>query len=203
MDYKPILATVAIIIGFFSYFIYFKGIFYGQTKPHVFSWLVWGIINSTAFFAQLVKGAGAGAWITAANASLCLAVACVALFKGEKNITFTDKVAFFAALAGILAWALTKNPLTAVVIACVVDIFAIYPTFRKSYFKPFEENALSFSIDLIRFFLQLFAFESFNLTTALFPITILVNDTSLVTMILIRRAILKNKNFKNKQEPAT
>lgn len=135
-----------------------------------------------------------GTFITATNASLCTLVAVIAIFRGEKNITLTDKLSFVGALLGIVVWKITDNPLFAVLIVCLVDTLAIYPTFRKSYYKPFEENVFSFGIDLIKFTLQLFALQSFNLTTALFPIVILVNDTSLVTMILIRRKILKQKS---------
>ena len=69
----------------------------------------------------------------------------------------------------------------------LTDCIAIIPTFRKAYIKPHEENAFAFGIDLIKFVLELFALKSFNLTTALFPITILINDSMLVSMILVRR----------------
>jgi hypothetical protein len=73
------------------------------------------------------------------------------------------------------------------VLVCLTDIFAILPTFRKAYLKPYEENAFSFAIDEVKFVLELIALGSFNLTTALFPIVILINDSLLVGMILIRR----------------
>lgn len=192
MDYKIVLATIGIVIGFVSYAAYFRGIFFGRTKPHVFSWCVWALINWTAFFAQFVSGGGAGAWITAANAGLCTAVAAIALFRGEKNITKSDWISFIGALAGVVAWILTKNPLAAVILVSLVDVFAIMPTFRKAYHKPYEENAFAFGIDLIKFVLELFALEVFSLTTALFPIVILVNDSLLVGMILVRRKNLSN-----------
>ena len=187
MDYKEILAGIGIIIGFISYFSYFRSIFFGQTKPHLFSWFIWAVINWTAFFAQLTKGGGAGAWITGANAALCTAVAIIATFRGEKNITKTDWMCLAGASLGIVGWILTKNPLTAVVLVSLTDCFAILPTFRKAYHKPYEENAFAFGIDLVKFILELIALKSFNLTTALFPITILVNDSLLVSMILFRR----------------
>lgn len=187
MDYKIILAGIGIAIGFISYASYFKGIFQGKTKPHVFSWFVWAIINWTAFFAQFVSGGGAGAWITATNAFLCTFVAIIALFHGEKNITKSDWVSLIGALAGITGWVLTKNPLTAVILVSLADCFAIFPTFRKAYLKPYEENAFAFGIDLVKFILELIALKTFSLTTALFPVTILINDTLLVSMILIRR----------------
>jgi hypothetical protein len=180
MSYKEILAGIGIVIGLISYFVYFRGIFFGATKPHVFSWFIWTVINATAFFAQLVKGGGAGAWVTATNAVMCLLVTVVALQKGEKNITKSDWVCLVMAMAGIIGWVITKNPLTAVVLVCLTDIFAILPTFRKAYLKPYEENAFSFAIDEVKFVLELIALGSFNLTTALFPIVILINDSLLV-----------------------
>ncbi len=197
MVYRVILSVVGIIIGFISYAIYFRGIFTGKTKPHVFSWLVWSIVNWIAFFAQIVKGGGAGAWITGVNAFLCALVAILALFFGEKNITRSDWYSFVGALIGVFGWILTNNPLIAVILISLTDYFGIYPTFRKAYYKPYEENALSFGVDLIKFVLELVALESFNLTTALFPITILVNDTILVGMILIRRKVIKKRLYEN------
>ncbi len=191
MDYKIILTSIGICIGLVSYASYFKGIFSGKTKPHVFSWSIWAIINITAFFAQLAKGGGTGAWITAVNGLLCLTVAILAIFKGEKNITTSDKLSLLGAIAGIVGWLITKNPLVAVIFLSATDYFAIFPTFRKAYLKPYEENAFSFGIDLIKFTLELFSLQSLNLTTVLFPITILINDTVLVTMILIRRRMAK------------
>lgn len=85
MDYKVLFAGLGIVIGFISYASYFKGIFQGKTKPHVFSWLVWAVINWTAFFAQFVSKGGAGAWVTATSATLCTAVAIIASFRGEKK----------------------------------------------------------------------------------------------------------------------
>src|SRR3989344_7888830 len=125
MDYKIILAGIGIVIGFISYASYFRGIFLGQTKPHVFSWFVWAAINWTAFFAQLVKGGGAGAWITATNALLCSVVAVIAISRGEKEITRSDWLSLFCAVAAIIGWILTKNPLTAVILVSFADLFGI------------------------------------------------------------------------------
>ena len=198
MSYQEILAIIGITIGFIAYAVYFYGVFYGKTKPHGFTWFVWGIMNITVFFAQLIKGGGAGAWITGSNGVLCLAVAVVAIWRGEKNITRTDWFCLGGALAGIMTWIVTHNPLTAVLLASVVDLCAILPTIRKAYHKPYEENVLGFSIDLAAFVLALVALESFNLTTALFPAVILVNDSFLVGMILIRRQSKSGPSLKMK-----
>ena len=195
MDYKTILAGIGIVIGFISYASYFKGIFRGQTKPHVFSWFIWATINITAFFAQLVRGGGAGALITGVNGTLCIAVAIISISRGEKNITRSDWFSLAGAIAAITGWVLTADPLIAVILICITDTFGLIPTYRKAYRKPYEENAFAFGIDLVKFALELIALGSFNPTTALFPLTILVGDSFLVSMILIRRrGIIKRVN---------
>ena len=140
-----------------------------------------------SIFCPTSKGRRSGSVDTGVNAFLCTAVALLAIFRGEKNITKSDWVCLFGALAGIIGWVVTKNPLTAIVLVSLTACIAIIPTFRKAYIKPHEENAFAFGIDLIKFVLELFALKSFNLTTALFPITILINDSMLVSMILVRR----------------
>ena len=64
MDYKTALTIIASGVSVVSYIPYFRDIFKRQTKPHIFSWFVWGLISIIAFFAQLAKGAGVGALVT-------------------------------------------------------------------------------------------------------------------------------------------
>lgn len=191
MDYHQNLAIIGVSINFISYIVYFYGVFFGKTKPHGFSWLVWGIMNITVFFAQTVKGGGAGAWISASNGIFCLAVAILSIWRGEKNITKSDWLCLGGAMSAIVVWAVTSNPLFAAVLASITDMCAIIPTIRKAYHKPFEENALGFSIDMSSFVIELFALQSFNLTTALFPAAILFNDSCLLAVIFWRRLIIK------------
>lgn len=187
MSYYQILSIIGVSVGFVSYAFYFYGVFFGKTKPHGFTWFVWGVMNIMVFFAQTAKGGGAGAWISAANGSFCLLVAVVSLWRGEKNITKSDWLCLAGAFAGIIGWLITNNPLVATVLASVTDTLAIIPTFRKAYHKPYEENIPGFSIDLVTYVLEIMALESLNLTTALFPVVIIINDSLLVGMILIRR----------------
>lgn len=89
-DYKILLAILASAIGFLGYIPYYRDIFAGRTKPHVFSWFVWGLVTGIAFFAQIMAGGGAGAWVTGFTSALCTSIAIIALYKGENTITKID-----------------------------------------------------------------------------------------------------------------
>ena len=190
-DYHILFAVTSIFFQIFSYGPYLRDIFRGTTKPHPFTWLIWGLINVIAFFAQLAEGGGAGAWVTAIVATTCLFVAVLAFMRGERHIVTIDWICFFGALAGIVLWRVTDNPFLAILLVTLTDALAFVPTFRKTFFKPNEETASAWIIGAIGFLFQIVAFETLNLTTVLYPAFIAAANTSLVAMILIRRRQLK------------
>lgn len=187
MDYKIILGLAAIVVGFVSYIPYFRDVFLGKTKPHMFSWFVWALLEGTAFFAQVSKGGGAGAWVTGTTSVLCLTVFIVSLSRGEKNITLGDKLSLAAALLAIVLWYFTQNALTAVILVSIADFLGFIPTFRKTYFKPREETVKLYIMSVLKLLLSLFALKSLNLTTALYPASLILVNAAFIIMVFVRR----------------
>jgi hypothetical protein len=65
-----------------------------------------------------------------------------------------------------------------------------YPTFRKSFHKPHEENALSYWLNAVKWLLSIFALKTFSLTTALYPISwVLMNSLFLLMLHWRRRSL--------------
>lgn len=186
-DYKIVLGIVASVIGLAGYIPYFRDILRGQTKPHIFSWTVWSLLEGIAFFAQTARGAGPGAWVTGSSAVFCSIIALTSLSRGEKNITTFDWLAFAGSLVSLVLWKLTSDPLAAVILITLTDILVFAPTFRKAYYKPQEETALSFSIAAFRLALSLVAMDSLNLTTGLYPASLVLSNSIFVAMLFIRR----------------
>jgi hypothetical protein len=178
---------VATIIGFIGYVPYFRNIFKGKTKPHVFSWLVWGILTGIAFVAQVVEKAGPGSWVTGFTAIICLIIAGLAYSRGERDITRIDWACFIAAIFGIVLWVLTDNALLAVIIVTITDALAYIPTFRKTYYKPYEETLIEYALGSLKFVIGFAALESFALTAWLYPASLVVMNAAFVVMALIRR----------------
>ena len=186
-DYHVALGLVAILLGLIGFVLYLRSTFHGETKPHPLTWLIYALIDSIVFLAQFVKGGGPGAWPLAASIIMGTIIALVSFRIGEKRITWSDWVCFVGALAAIGLWILTKDPLGAVVLLTVINVLATIPTYRKSFLRPYEESVPVWSLDVARFALSLFALTSFTLTTALFPAGIVVVDSLLIAMILVRR----------------
>lgn len=195
MNYKIVVGIAAVIISFIGYIPYFRDILNKKTKPHVFSWFVWGLSGGIGFFAQIVSGAGSGAWIMGLGFTVCVAITILAFRQGEKTITLSDWVAFGGALLGLILWQLTDNPLLAIIFVILSDLLAFIPTFRKSYHKPHEETFVSWVFSSLKYLLALVAIQSYSLTTVLYPLYLSLSNGGFAIMLLVRRRILsRSKN---------
>src|SRR5207253_1528641 len=106
------------------YIPYFRDIIKRKTKPHAFSWFIWGLLTAIAFFAQLTKGGGAGAWVSGFTSLVLLSIAVLALIYGEKDTKIINWLSFIGALVGLILWGITKNPLSAIIIVTAIDTIA-------------------------------------------------------------------------------
>lgn len=190
-DYKLYIGILAVIIEIISYIIYFWGIHQGKTKPHAFTWFFWGTANVVAYLAILFSGGEAGTWVFGINAICCYLISIIGFRQQHVVYDTYDWWSLFGALFGIFLWFLTRNPLYAVILISLSDVISIIPTLRKAYNFPFEENLFSFSIGILYYPLSILALGSLSLTTWLYPATVIVLDSVLVILILIRRKKLK------------
>ena len=192
MEYKIFFGYLAIVVEIFSYVVYFIGIFRGKTKPHAFTWFVWGVLNVVAFIAVFISGGEVGSWVLAVNAVACFSIAAIGFIQKHVEYDQYDWMALVGAFVGIFLWWLTDNPLYAVILVSVSDATGSIPIFRKAYRTPFEENITAFALGILYYPLAILALESLTLTTWLYPAVVLVLDGALVILILTRRIISKS-----------
>ena len=192
-EYQIIFGILAATLGIVAFFPYFRDIFRGTTKPHVFTWFVWTLLTGITFFIQLSEGGGIGAWVTGIESLCCAGVAVFAYTRGEKKITRFDWICFGMALLATISWLFAHQPLLAVVLVVCADALAFAPTFHKSYWKPNEETAMNYALGAARWPLAIFALQSLTLTTFLYPAAIAIFDMALVAMLLIRRRQLAKR----------
>ena len=190
MSPKEIIGGLAVMVGMIAQGLYLWHIFRRTIKPHIFSWVIWGLLGLIGFAAQVAANAGPGCWAMGVSSALCLVIASAGLFYGEKSITRGDWICFILLLSAIPAWMATNNPLWAVIIVSAIDTGAFYPTFRKSWMAPHQESAASFLLYALQTFLSLGALENFTWTTALYPATILTMNIILTSTLLYRRRLL-------------
>jgi len=95
-----------------------------------------------------------------------------------------------AGLALIL-WLVTENALVAIILVTIIDLFGFFPTFRKSFYKPQEETVIMYFLAGVKFLISIFALENYSLITYLYPGVLVVMNFAFVSMLVVRRKILK------------
>jgi len=191
---KMYFAGAGIAIGAVGYVKYVADTLKGKTKPHAFSWLIWAILTGICFAGQVSENAGAGSWVTGFGAIACTVIFCLALFKGERDITRGDYWCLFFSLAAIPLWLLTETPLWSMIQISIIDIVGFVPTYRKSYARPDEETLFAFVGNIIKFALSLLALETFSVVTVIYPLTLVVSNSVFVAMVLFRRKVLQRNH---------
>jgi O-antigen/teichoic acid export membrane protein len=92
---REALSAIAIVLTFVGFWPYGRSILKGDTKPHVFSWVIWSAVTLIVFFAQLAAKGGAGAWPTGVSGVITTGIAILAwMRRGELKITRMDWLQF-------------------------------------------------------------------------------------------------------------
>jgi hypothetical protein len=193
MDYKIVLGILATAMTIWAHIPYFKETLKGKNKPHIFTWIIWTLLTFIATAAQIVGGAGPGAWVTFVTGLICVAITLAALKHGEKRITRSDWIIFIASLSAIPLWLLTSDPLLSVILVTAIDISAVYPTFRKSWIKPFEENTYMYGFNIPRHIFSIAAIQTISPVTAIYPAGLLVMNIVMYFMLKTRRVAVSKK----------
>lgn len=190
MDQYLIFAIAAVLLATARYGTYFYTIYQGKTKPHAFSWLLWGAVTGVGTFAQFDLNGGPSAWALAFVSVTCLLIAALSFFIGEREYKKSDWIALFACLLAIPAWKATNNPLMALFIIMAIDALTYWPTIRKSFYKPQTEPPISYGLAGMRYFLMLFAVPDPTWQTLMYPFFLMASDWGFAIYIVIRRVQL-------------
>ena len=189
---KLIFSGLAIALTFVAFIPYIRSILQGVTKPHVFSWVIWGATTVIVFFAQIEAKAGIGAWPIGVSGAITVFIAALAFVKRSGiTITFVDWLFLFAALGSLPLWYFTSDPLWAVVVLTGVDLLGFGPTIRKAYKCPYDENIPFFVLFMLRNTFAIISLEHYSVATVLFPLSVASACTLLLIMVSYRRRVVR------------
>jgi hypothetical protein len=185
--YRMVLGALSVIATLVGLYPYVLSIRRNQTHPHLFTWLVWGVLTSIIFTIQVIENAGPGAWCTGVTAASMFVIMAAGYRSGERRGTRNDRIALAASLSAIPLWILTKNPTFAAVFITCIDLVAFYPTVAKTWRKPYSEHLFYYWIWLIKYPLSLLALRTFTVATIVYPAAWTLAGIGFISMVLIRR----------------
>lgn len=189
---KTLIALISILMMLIGYWFYFRDIFAGRTKPHAFSWLVWGVLTGVAFAAQLHDHGGPGSFVTGGTALISFIIVGLSLWRGEKNITRSDKLNLAGAVLALLLWPFTNSPVLSILLVSVIDFLGFLPTIRKSYAKPYEETLIHYVLAGLKFVLAIIALDSYTFVTWFYPASLVAANLYFAGMLVVRRRRVAN-----------
>ena len=187
MNYKEIFAIISVIIGLVSFVPYLRDIFLKKTTPHMYSWLVWSILQTIGVVAMIVGHAGFGAVGLAAGGAVSISVFLLSFKYGTKNITKFDTVCLIGAFVTTVIYLLQKDPLVAVILITVIDFIGFWPTYRKGYEEPRSETGTLYFLSAISNGFALVAIANYSFVTTLYVGSLVVTNLIIVTILLFRR----------------
>lgn len=188
---KIIFAFIALVVSLFAFYPYLRDIFLNRTKPHIYTWLIWTITQGTAVFALWYGGGGWGAVELTIGTFLVFIIFLFSIKKGTRNITKSDTIILFVALLSVIVWWKLDNPILAVIMVSLIDLFGYIPSWRKCWSNPYSETLSTWVLFAIGNIFAILALNEYNILTLTYLITIIIGNIILVSISLLRRKVLK------------
>jgi len=187
MDYKFLLGIISSVIAILLFIPYLRDIFKGTTKPHIYTWLIWTILQGIGAVASLKAGAGYGSWALIAGAAFCGLIVLLSFKYGTKNIQRIDTACLVLALIACIIYVFTKDPLYSVLIVTATDAVGYYPTMRKAYEEPYSETVSTYALSAFVNLLSIIALSVYSFTTVAYIGSLVLSNSLLVAITLCSR----------------
>jgi hypothetical protein len=141
LNWHGALAALSAVLAVASAVVYIKDVLKGgETKPNAVSFFLWTVLQGVAVIAQWKAGAS---WSVVFMIVMTIDTAIVAFIAlipkwGYRKYGWREIVCFVCAIAA--AAALWHDPVDAILLAIVGDLFAFYPTVVKTQKEPQSEH---------------------------------------------------------------
>ena len=187
MEIKLIFGVASTVLSIAAFGPYLYDIFKGNTKPHMYSWLVWAILQTIGAIAQVRDGAGYGALVLTLGAVICVSIFILSFKYGTKDISVFDKWCLFFAIGAIILYFFLHEALLSVILISIVDFVGFLPTYRKTFNDPSSELWSAWALAGGGYLASIIAMGHYSAITLLYTLSAFIGNFILVSIILIRR----------------
>jgi hypothetical protein len=146
-----LFAIVGSAVNFAACLSYVRAILKGEATPNRVTWFLWALVPLIAGAAQLRAGVGISTLVVLSVGAgpACIVLASFARGTGLWRLGPFDYVCGACALAALALWAVTGEPVTAIVLSILGDFAAALPTLRKAWRAPTTENRSTYVISFV------------------------------------------------------
>ncbi|MDB5182396.1 MAG: hypothetical protein JWO47_180 [Candidatus Saccharibacteria bacterium] len=181
---RSALPIVSAILALIAPVIYCRAILRGDAKPHRTTRFVLLLITILTFASLLAQHNHQAIWLASASAIQAVFIFALSIKHGMGGRDKSDIICLVIALAGMILWRITKQPVLALYFAILADFTGMIPALIKTYRKPETEIWSYFGIDVIAGMLTLLASKEWTVKAVLYGLYIMVINICMVSIIL-------------------
>jgi hypothetical protein len=192
MNWQPLVGIISGIVQAASMLPYVWSIVRGTTRPSFISNLLWTLLGIIEVAAQWSAGASWSIVVviivtfnTGFVASLCL------FGYGYKKWGVVDVWCLALSLAAIVGWGITGNPLVALALALLANIFASTPTIIKGYRDPYADQFLSWFMVVFAACLSILSITFWTPANLIIPIYLLVESVVMSLLLFVGQRLYR------------
>ncbi len=193
MEIKLAFGILSTVIAIACFLPYIRDILRGTTQPHMYSWLVWSLLQTVGVVAAFQAGAGYGSWALGVGTFFCIAIFLLSFKYGTKNISRLDALCLVGALAALGIYFVLDDALLAIITVAAVDFIGFIPTMRKAYEEPFTETPSTFGLSALSNVFSIIATQQYSVVSILYVASLFFTNLFCFAIIISRRRVLKSK----------
>lgn len=182
--FQQTLSALAGILVFVAVGIYIAAIVRKTTVPAKATWIIWTVLS--VLTAGGMYQAGALNYQMVAVVAGDIVIVALALKYGSPGWSRLDKYSLAGAASGLALWAVTNNPLYAIVISLSINFIGAVPTFVKTWDYPDQESPTTWIVVAVSSVLQTIAIPHWTIADAAQPVSYLVIQIGLLFLIFAR-----------------
>ena len=184
LDWHTLLGIGASILLLALIVPYIRSIVTSTTRPSAVSWFGWALLFAIATAAQASKGIDWSLAVPLISTISTTIIAFTALYMGRAVWTRADGICIVLATLAIILWAITKEPLVALILSMLADLSVTAPTIIKTYQDPTSEPATLWVLYVIGVTLELVATQQFTVYNLLFPVYTVIGSAVIMALAL-------------------
>jgi hypothetical protein len=185
-----VFAVAGAIVNFVGGLSYVRAIVRGEATPNRVTWFLWAFVPLIAGAAQLRSGVGISTLVvmSVGASPACVVIASFIGGTGSWKLGPFDYVCGACSLAALALWALTGDPVTAIVLSILGDAAAALPTLRKAWLAPETEDRPAYLISFIGMILGILSVREATFAAYAFNVYLLMASGALVMILYLPRA---------------
>ena len=185
-----VFAIAGAVINFVGGLSYVRAILKGEAAPNRVTWFLWAFVPLIAGLAQLRSGVGISTLVvmSVGASPACVVIASFVAGTGSWKLGPFDYVCGACALAALALWAVTGDPVTAIVLSILGDAAAALPTLRKAWIAPATEDRLAYLISFVGMIAGILSIREATFSAYAFNVYLLIASGVLVLILYLPRA---------------